>query len=341
MSTGSVDYVLTAYQGVRIVLGIAIGFITCKWNLLPKSSIPPINRLLLKLCYLPFMTRSIWTRDIYTMSFFPLAIGVLTTLVFAILLMVIPFSAKKCLKCDWMWAGLSMFLPVCYVNYLVIGLPIFNSMWGEEEILALVVMNLHGALCTIPVFLVLVNIYKVRMANAKHREDGDGKVEKFSPRLFLTIVAGIFTNPFTIGELLGFAWALTRWQPCPFLADVMKYLGDAVLALCLFTVGGFLSQHSLMACNVFHFIITLVLRVIAFPMVVGIFGYAFGVGPRLSKQCLICACLPTATSAFLVTVESNTGPGVASTMILWSTVATVPVVIAWLAVLDKLGIFVE
>lgn len=339
--SGSVDYVQTLQHGVRIVLGIAIGFVTCKWNLLPKSSIPPMNRFLLRMCYMSIMARSIWTRDVYNMSFFPFAVGVLTTLSIAIVLSLTTFASKKCLKCDWLWLDLGIFLPACYVNYIIFGLPIFNSMWSEEESLVLVVMNLHGALCTVPVYMILVNIYRVRVANAKHREEEDGAVEKFSPRLFLTILIEIVTNVFTIGELLGFAWALTRWAPCPFLDDLTKYLGDAALALTLFTVGGFLSQHSLMACNVFHFLVSIVLRMIVFPMVVGIYAFAFGLAPRLSKQCIICACLPTATTAFLITCEHNTGPGIASTVILWSTVMTVPVIIAWLYALEKLHIFDE
>ena len=339
--SGSIDYLQTVQQGVTIVLGIAIGYVTCKWSLLPKSATASINRFLLKTCYLPMITRSIWTRDVYHMSFYPFAIGVLATITFAVVLSIVTFVAKRCLSCDWMWLDLSIFLPVCYLNYLVIGLPIFNSLWGEDENIALVVMNLHGDLCTVPLFLLLVNIYKIHVANAKHKEDGDGKVERLSPRLFLSIGLRIITNQFVIGELLGFIWALTRWPPCPFLANIMKYLGDSVLAFCLFTVGGFLSEHSLMACGVLHFIVTMLLRMIAFPMVVGLYGYAFQVGPRLAKQCMIVACLPSATASFLLSNENNTGPGVASTMILWSTVVTVPAIIAWLYILEALHIFVE
>ena len=339
--SGSIDYVQTIQQGVTIVLGIAIGYVTCKWNLLPKSANGSINRFVLRTCFLPLIARSIWTRDVYHMSFYPFAIGVVTSITFAVILSIVTFALKRCLSCDWMWLDLSIFLPVCYLNYLVIGLPIFNSLWGEDENIALVVMNLHCSLCTIPIYVLLVNIYKIRIANAKHKEDGDGKVERLSPRLFLSIGLPIITNPFVIGAFLSFAWALTRWPPCPFLANIMKYLGDSVLAFCLFTVGGFLSQHSLLACGVLHFIVTMLLRVIAFPMVAGLYGYAFQVGPRLAKQCMIAACIPTATSGFIISNENDTGPGVTSTMILWSTVLTVPVILAWLYILEALHIFVE
>ena len=141
-----------------------------------------------------------------------------------------------------------MFLPICFVNYLIIGLPIFNALWGEEESAMVAVQDLSGTLFAVPVYSVLVSIWKIQVANRESETTGAEK-QTFSVKILLKIGKDIVTNLFIIGDVIGFVWSLARLGVCPFLEDLSNYLADTVFALCLFTVGGFLSERSLMACN--------------------------------------------------------------------------------------------
>ncbi|OHT12658.1 Auxin Efflux Carrier family protein [Tritrichomonas foetus] len=327
------------HTGGAIIIEIAFGYVACKLKLFKPEATNAINRFLLKCCYLPMITRAIAIKDLGSLSFMPFLVAILTITINCIILGAISLMSK-CFKSRF-YMFLSTYLPSHYVNYLIIGLPIFISIWSEEENHVVAVQNMSGDLYTVPLYLIFINIFNVQRSNIEHKKANDGIVEKIDWHLPLDILIRIVTNNFIIGNALGFIYAATKWKMCPYLWDIMKYLGDSVLALAMFTVGGFLSRHSVIACNFLHLVVTLCIRHITFPIVAGLLCYAFRLDPRLSRQIMILTCLPTATAAFLMNEENKTGPGVASSMILWSTILVIPFIIIWLLVLDKLGIFVE
>jgi predicted permease len=236
---------------------------------------------------------------------------------------------------------LSTLLPSIYVNYLIVGIPIFDAIWDPHDNVMIAVMSLSNDLVTLPAYLILSNIYCIRRANREHIAASDGLEEKFSPRIIGRILIDLITNPIVIGNAAGFSYAATRLPVFPFLADVLKYLGDAVLALSLFSVGGFLSQQSLIACGWPHFLTALGVRHFVMPFFVALLSAAFHISGKLTRQCILMSCCPSATASYLLTDRANVGTGVASTMIFWSTVFCVPCQLLWYFCLDKLGIFVE
>lgn len=334
-----VNYSTVVQTGVAIIIEILFGFVTCKFDLFPQKAANALNRFLLKCCYLPMIARAIAIKDLGSLSFMPFVISILTVATCAIILGIICFLSK-CFK-DRFYMFLSTYLPSHYVNYLIIGLPIFYSLWNEEESVMVAVQNMSGDLFVVPIYLVCTRIYQVQKINKEHLVSNDGQVEKIDWHLPLDIFIRVITNNFIIGNALGFIYAATKWKMCPYLWDLMKYLGDAVLALCMFTVGAFLSQHNIIACNFVHLVVTLLIRHIVFPFVMAIYCFAFNLSHRLSRQIMVIATLPSATASFLFSEVNNTGPGVASSMILWSTLLCIPFIILWLFLLDKLHIFME
>ncbi|KAH0794428.1 Auxin Efflux Carrier family protein [Histomonas meleagridis] len=332
------DYTNIIYSGVSIIIEIAIGFICFKLKFFPEETITKLNAFLVNVCYLPLITRALATRDLGSLSFLPFLVAILAVITVDILLLVV-FCIKKFKNRFYIY--LSTYLPSVYVNYLIIGLPVFKAVWSENENAMVSVQNLSGDLFVVPVYLVLTKFYSINQANIKHKEANDGIVEHVQISIIWIIIKGIITNKFIIGNAIGFIYAATGWKMCPFLGQLMKYLGDAVLALALFTVGGFLSQHSIIACNFLHFLITLIIRAIVFPWIVAMYCFFIKVSPRLARQCMIMATMPTATAAFLLSEQNRTGAGVASTMILWSTITAIPCVVLWFYLLDHFGIFVE
>lgn len=333
-----VDYTNVIYSGVSIIVEIAIGFVCFKAKVFSEASISNLNNFLVNICYLPLIFRAIAVRDLKTLSFMPFVVAIVSVTALAILMLVV-FLIRGFKNNFYMY--LSTLLPVAYVNYLIIGLPIFKSMWGESENAMVAVQNLSGDLFVVPIYLILTNFYRIYLNNIEHKQNGDGIVEHASFKIVKDVLIRLVTNKFIIGNALGFIYAGTGWKMCPFIGLVMKYLGDAVLALALFTVGGFLAQHSLIACNWLHFIVSILLRMVAFPWLIAFFCYIFKVSSRLSRQCMVMGSMPSATASFFFSYQFGTGPGVASTMILWSTVLSVPASILWLYVLDKCKIFIE
>ena len=234
---------------------------------------------------------------------------------------------------------LSTFLPINHLNYLIIGLPMFQSIWGEEESIVAAVSNMCNDFSAIPLYFAITRIYQVTQRNELHKKANDGLIEKVDWHLPVDIFIRVFTNNFMIGNILGFIYAATGWKMCPYLWDLMKYLADAVLALCMFSVGGFLCEHSIIACNFVHLVVTLVVRHVVFPTIAAVFCFAFKIKNRLARQITVMATTPSSSASFLLSSLNMTGPGVASSMILWSTILYIPFIILWLYVFDSLHIF--
>lgn len=217
----------------------------------------------------------------------------------------------------------------------------FNAIWPEKENVMITVMCLSNDLLSVPINLLLSNIYLIREENKKHKEANDGLTKKFSFKIFVIIGERLVTNPIIIGIVLGFIYMATGWHFCGYVNSLLNTMGNSVLALCLYCVGGFLSQHSLIACNFINFIFCILARHVLMPTFVALYSYAFHLSGRLSRQCTIMSCLPTATASYIISTNNGIGQGLASTMIFWTTLLSVPFMLLWLFFFNSLNIFPE
>lgn len=323
--------------GIGLIINILIGFFTVKFNIFPTKSISILNKFLLRICFLPLMARSVWQRDLSHISIMPFIVGACANISLHILMSVIFFIPFK----DSFKIYLSTILPTIYVNYLIIGFPLFNAIWPENENVMISVQALSNDPICVTLFLLLTNIYKRRISNKRHKMLNDGLEEKFSFAILGRIFLRVFLNPIILGLVLGFGYAAAKFRKCPFLDRLMELLQGCVLSLCLFCVGGFLSQNSLIAANFIRFIVSILLRHIVFPLLIALFCKAFNVNGRLSKQCIIMGCLPSASASFPLEAEAELKPGLSSTLIFWTTIFCVPFQILWLFVLNHFNLFPE
>lgn len=323
--------------GGSLLLIIVLGYLTCKFKIIPFSSVAPINKFLLNTCYLPLIAKQVSVRKIYEISFMPLALGSCTTFTMQLLLAIIFFLPFK----DRFYIYISTFLPCFYINLLIVGIPIFNAIWDEKENVMISVLALSNDLITCSSYLIISKFYVIYRANKQHNEANDGIIEKFDWRIIFGVLKRLITNPIVIGNVLGFIYAATGWKMCPYLMDLMTPLSDVVLALSLFTVGGFLSQHSLIACSWLQFIFGIILRHLIYPLVMGFYCWVFGISGKLSRQCILMSCLPSATASYLLSDQINAGQGMATTMIFWTTILCVPFQILWYYCLNKFNVFPE
>ena len=329
-----VDYWNVMQVGLAMLIITAIGFVLGKLKVFCGTDVPIINRYVFKCNFIPLMARSIMVKKLSELNFLPLADSVLTSL--ATYAVVLPALAIPCK--DRFAMFLSVILPSAYINFVVSGLPVFNAIWDPSEGVVVSILTLANDLIVVPFYLGLSQFYVIRRENQKRKEDGE------PPRKCTWKVAGeialrVVTSPILIGDVVGFVYAATGWSIPVYVKTLTTIMGDVVLPLSLFSVGIFLSQHRFIACHWIKFIVMVLLRHVVSPLFACLFAVALKFDNKLIRQCTLMTAAPTAVACYLITEASGIGAGEASTMIFWSTVLSVPFIIAWSAVFDALHLF--
>ena len=282
------------------------------------------------------MARATASKDLATLDFKPFGIAALmsiSTYLVVALMMLIPFK-------DRFGTYLATILPCTYINYIISGIPVFNALWPPEENIVVSLMTVANDLVTSPIYLLLVGVYHVQQENKKRKEEGL-EPEKFSLKTLGGILLNVIKSPILIGNILGIVYAAIPIGYPLFLQWLLQFTGDVVFSLSLLCVGVFLAQHSLMSCHWTQFICCVIVRFFVGPIIAGLFCAALGMGARQARQCIVIGAQPTAVASYVLTSGAHLGEGVASTLIFWTTILTVPVIIVWFSILDGLGIFVE
>lgn len=331
------NYTNILNTGIALLLEIALGFVCIKFKFIPKKYLAAINKYDFKLTFIPLMARSFAIRDLYSMNFKPLGACVLMSISSQILLAILCFSLPFQ---DKFRTFLGILLPVIYINYVIIGIPLFDSIWGSENNAITSVIIMSNDLIIVPVYNVLSTIYNMRLRNKTLRESNLPE-EKFTFTTILKVIKNVFMSPIIQGIIVGIIWSLTTISLPLYLDKLMIVISQTISACALFCVGGFLAQHSLIACKWSEFVIGVLFRFIIMPLLGLVFSYAIGLTATESRQVCVMASVTSAVACYPISVSTRIGEGVASTMIFWSTVLFIPFVIFWLWILDQLNLFIE
>ena len=331
-----VDYLNVIQVGIGMIIIIAIGFILSKLGYITQKDSAPLNSMSFKIGFLPLVARAMAPKDLASLDFQPFGVAALMsigTFLVLSLMMLYPFE-------DRLGTYLATILPCTYINYIISGLPVFNALWPPEENIMVSLMTVANDLITAPIYLTLVGVYNVIQTNKKRKEEGLPPVS-FSFKVIGGILLNVIKSPILIGNILGIIYAAIPIGYPLFLKWLLQFTGDLVFSLSLLCVGVFLAQHSLMSCNWLQFIFCLITRFFIGSIIAGLFCKALGMGPRISRQCMVIGAQPTAVASYVLSSGAHLGEGVASTLIFWTTILTVPVIIVWFSILDGLNIFVE
>ena len=322
--------------GLGIILMILVGFLLSKGNIIASDTFHKLNSFQFKACFIFLVSSNIARRDIYSFNLMPFFIGALSLLSSLIIYLVILFIKFE----DKFGTFLSTVLPAIYVNYIIIGLPIFNSIWGENDNVIVFIICLSNDIVTVPIYLVLSTLYNVYKSNREHREKGEEE-EKFTLISCGSILKNIFVNPIILGYVVGVTWSLLKIPIFTFFDTILIYMSQIVFAGSCLCVGAFLAEHSLISCPIVQFIACLIGRHIIMPAFSLLFCKLLKIKGKMAKQCVIMMALPTAVASYLLTSNCGVGQGVASTMIFWTNMIFLPAIILWMLVLDKFNIFPE
>lgn len=331
-----VNYSNVTQVGLGIILMILTGFFLAKFKFFPKETFAKLNSFLFKGAFIFLISNNLARRDISTFNLMPFLIGCIS-LIATMLVYTVIFAIKFP---DRFEMFLATMLPAIYVNYVIIGLPIFNSIWDESENAIVFIICLSNDLVTVPIYLILTSFYKVHKANKDHREKGEDE-EKFSFKIFIKIFVDILLNPIMLGYILGFAWSFFKIPVFTFFDTILNLLSQTVLAGSCLCVGSFLAEHSLISCHWLQFVCCMVGRHIIMPAFSILFCKLFKVRGRVAHQCVILLSLPSAVASYILTSNCGVGENVASTMIFWTNIAFLPAIIAWMEILNRFNIFPE
>lgn len=334
--------------GVSCLLVIGVGYLLSKFNVFTTDEFKVFNSFNSKVC-LPFLLfRSLASQKMKDITFLPLLNALLmsasTQLLVGIISAVFPFKDK-------LGMYLSTVISSAYINYIIIGLPIFNSIWGTEynHIPAICVFTHYVLL--VPLYTILAGIWRVKQskksASIADNEEGDKdpKAKSKAPAITCKDIGLAFytaiKQPLLIGNIIGLIWSAIGIDYYPFFKVMSKYIGDVVLVFALICIGRFLQVNSLLSCKWLHLVLCLFIRCFVCPGFSALYAYAFKFNGRLARQCIVLSSLPAANAGFVLSSEMGIGANVASAMVFWSLIIIVPVLIFWFFILNHFNLFPE
>ena len=247
----------------------------------------------------------------------------------------------------WRKDGLEKYVTIqistCYVNYIIIGLPIFTSIWGEDSSKIIVICPFFHYFFVVPLYMLLTNIAKIK--REKELKFASNSDEKFVYHLTCKDRGLAFWNsiktPLLVGAFLGLIWACTSIKAPTFLLRLAKYMGDFVVVFSLLCIGSFLEKNSIVACEWYILVICVSLRFILSPLLGIAFSKALKISGTLGRQCSILSTMPLSTVAYILASSTGYGQAAASSVVFWTVILVIPSIIFWFWIIDKFKLFPE
>ena len=331
-----VNYTKVISEGCALLAEMLVGFFIVKTKIVKAESIPGVNKYAFKACFAFLSFRLLMNTKITELDFLPFAVNAFASAFTQIFLLIIfAFPIKEKFE-----TYISLMGPTCMVNYVIIGLPIYLSLWDPSGQVIVSLITLSNDLITTPAFLIETGFWGVSHRNEEHRRKGEPE-EKVTCKIAVDVLKSICSNPLLIGDALGFIVSgIGRGVP-EYIDRFANILADCVLALSMICVGGFLASHSIISCSWWEFVFCLIIRFIVFPIMACLSAWMFGINAQKARVCIICATLPSASASYMIAQSYGIGTGASSTMIFWTMILCVPAVIMWFSILDALNLFVE
>ncbi|EAY17521.1 Auxin Efflux Carrier family protein [Trichomonas vaginalis G3] len=331
-----VNYANVVSIGLAMISIMLIGYMCGKFKIMTKEGAAVLNRYVYRVCFLPVLARMLASKKFKEINFYPLAVATLVAVCVILMLTIIFVLPVK----DKLNTYITCLMPVCYINYVISGIPIFQTIWDPNESSVVSIMTLANDLLTNPTYITLSAIWSIGFENQERLQNGEIP-KKFGWPEVKNVLIRIVTSPILLGNAAGLIYSATGLPMPTFVAEFLKLGGDVVLPMSLFCFGVFLSHHTLVACGWIKFISCLAIRHLISPAWAVLWCYVLKLPGKLSRQCVIMTAQPTAAVAYLLAESTGLGQGIASTMVFWTTIICIPAILFWLWLFDITGLFKE
>ena len=143
----------------------------------------------------------------------------------------------------------------------------------------------------------------------------------------------ILLNPLIVSTVLGLLWSLSGLPvPTP-LGDLAHIFGDTLTGCALFSIGLGFSMSGLRHDWRIPLLVSVV-KLVAVPAVVWVVARACGLGPFQTLAAVICAGVPTAKTAYVLTGEYDVEHDLVANVVSMTKLFSVATLLAWLYVLQ-------
>ncbi|KAH6834405.1 Auxin efflux carrier family protein [Perilla frutescens var. hirtella] len=355
---GDVYKVVVATAPLYVALLLGYGSVKW-WRMLKAAECDAVNRFN---CYfiLPFFTfRFTSGVNPYSMNFRFLAADVVAK---AAAGAVLAAWANIGRRGNFAWA-ITSFSLYGFNNTLVVGVPLLKAMYGAAGEVLVVQSSVIQSLLWFPILLFLLEFRRARRgedgdededATTKHElsaaDSSCGIISSSSSsfscsnfRSTMKIVGvKLGKNPNCYACALGLVWSLlaNKWNiemPSIIEGSIM-IMGKAGSGVAMFSMGMFMGlQEKIISCGVRLSIYSMVLRFVCAPVTTGVGCVALGLRSTTLSVAILQAALPQSITCFVFAHEYNLHANLLSTAVIFGTIVSLPLLIAYYAILDALS----
>ncbi|PHT59758.1 putative auxin efflux carrier component 4 [Capsicum baccatum] len=252
-------------------------------------------------------------------------------------------------------------------NTLVVGVPLMKAMYGDLGVDLVVQAAVIQALLWLTSLLYALEFWKTKMNNIgddvsdntvelgnvgdlegnnstqtrnNNNNNNNNVALAFRP-LMKAVFIKLAKNPNSYACFLGLFWALlaSRWHfELPSIIEgsilIMSKAGSGVA---MFTMGLFMAlQGNIIACGAALTIYAMILRFVVGPATMALGCVVLGLRGNVLRIAIIQSALPQAVTSFVYAQEYGLHAEVLSTAVIVGTIISLPLLIAYYAVLDIL-----
>ncbi|XP_059669640.1 auxin efflux carrier component 5-like [Cornus florida] len=351
---GDVYKVVVAMAPLYVALFLGYGSVKW-WHLFTPEQCDAINRFA---CYftLPLLGFEFISHvDPFAMNYPFIGADVISK---CIVVLVIAFWANCSSKGSYCWSITSFSLSTLN-NTLIVGVPLLKAMYGQMGEDLVVQSSVVQAIAWLTILLFVLEFRQTRKdfalsttmrdssVSGEPRKDleGDDHVPVSSRPSFWYLMKVVWQklvkNPNLYACVLGLAWAFSssRWHlKMPSIIEgSILIMSRAGTGTAMFSLGLFMAlQTEVIACGAGLTVFGMVLRFVAGPAAMAIGAIAVGLRGDVLKVAIIQAALPQSVTSFIFAKEYGLHAQVISTAVIFGTIVSLPVLIAYFVVIELL-----
>jgi malonate transporter and related proteins len=210
-------------------------------------------------------------------------------------------------------------LSASMTNTAFVALPILHRLYGPHGVLPAAIATMFVALIMFPMAVILLQ----------------WRGAQSGVRLW-PLVRQVVLNPLVLSTALGIAWAMSG-LPMPQPVDAfLKIFADALTACALFALGLDLSLSGIRA-NFRPSLSIAAVKLAIMPALVWGLARLLGLGDFYTVSAVVCAAVPTAKTAYILSKENNCEEALVASTISLTTVLSTITLVFWLYMLPRMA----
>ncbi|KAE8673711.1 putative auxin efflux carrier component 6 [Hibiscus syriacus] len=237
-----------------------------------------------------------------------------------VIVVVLAFWAKCSSKGSYCWSITSFSLSTL-TNGLVVGVPLMRAMYGQTGVDLVVQSSVVQAIIWLTFLLFVLEFRRSRVSIAE--KDGEGREKD---------IEGNTNGDSGVSNMPSFWW---HFEMPSIIDGSILIMSKAGTGTAMFSMGTFMAlQEKIVACGTSLTIFGMVLRFIAGPTAMAIGAIAVGLHGDVLRVAIIQAALPQSITSFIFAKEYGMHAEVLSTAIIFGTIVSLPVLVAYYAILE-------